>query len=177
MTDTKFCTKCEEIKKITDFYAGHTRCKLCVCLDKRNYRKSNLDKVRQQEKQSRGKYKKTKKECNRRWYLKNREKTLQRSKNRYIQNSRKIYTTRRNMLDDLKINGCSICGYNKCNRALSFHHVIPKEKNFHLISRNMSLSNEKIIDEFHKCILLCANCHREIEELTQKMCEYEKQNR
>ena len=31
---------------------------------------------------------------------------------------------------ELKINGCAICGYNRCPTALEFHHVNIKDKSF-----------------------------------------------
>ena len=51
----------------------------------------------------------------------------------------------------------------KCNSALEFHHVDPKQKDFH-ISKNMNKSWYKIKNEIEKCILVCANCHRELHE-------------
>ena len=62
----------------------------------------------------------------------------------------------------LKSNGCAICGYNKHSSALDFHHVNKKDKKFQLSVGNLSLSEARIVDELNKCILLCANCHREI---------------
>jgi 5-methylcytosine-specific restriction endonuclease McrA len=59
---------------------------------------------------------------------------------------------------------CSVCGYNKSQRALQFHHLNPKEKDFTLGSWNI-LSWDKIKAELDKCILVCANCHAEIEEV------------
>ena len=56
---------------------------------------------------------------------------------------------------------CEKCGYNKCEWALDFHHVNPKEKDFN-IARYSTLSWEKIRLELDKCIMVCANCHREI---------------
>ena len=61
----------------------------------------------------------------------------------------------------LKINGCAICGYDKCMAALEFHHVNPKDKKFQICSRNMR--KKDIVDELNKCILLCCRCHREVE--------------
>ena len=55
------------------------------------------------------------------------------------------------------------CGYNKCNRALEFHHLDPNEKDFG-ISSYTTLSWDKIKKELDKCILVCANCHREIHD-------------
>ena len=54
---------------------------------------------------------------------------------------------------------CKICGYKKCIHALEFHHKNPKEKDVG-ISRNITF--EKMLIEAKKCILVCANCHREI---------------
>lgn len=56
---------------------------------------------------------------------------------------------------------CSFCGYNKCIASLDFHHTDPKEKGFPL-NKMYRHSKEEIIKELDKCILLCANCHREL---------------
>ncbi|MEE3350582.1 MAG: hypothetical protein VZR09_11175 [Candidatus Gastranaerophilaceae bacterium] len=56
---------------------------------------------------------------------------------------------------------CEICGYDKCITALEFHHLNPDEKEFG-IGTNDILSFEKNKKEVDKCILVCANCHREI---------------
>ncbi len=72
---------------------------------------------------------------------------------------------RRNLISILKINGCAICGYNVCNRALEFHHVEPKLKNFNLNDSNLCRKDELLIEEIAKCILLCSNCHREMGSL------------
>lgn len=57
---------------------------------------------------------------------------------------------------------CQICGYNKCVQALDLHHINPEEKD-RVISGNL-LNNAwtKVCNELKKCILVCANCHREI---------------
>lgn len=56
---------------------------------------------------------------------------------------------------------CQICGYDKCNRALAFHHINPEEKEFQ-ISIAQTKSWEKVKQELQKCILVCHNCHEEI---------------
>lgn len=56
---------------------------------------------------------------------------------------------------------CSVCGYNKCDHALELHHVDPSKKEFSL-SKSRSYSKQKILAEIDKCVLLCANCHREV---------------
>lgn len=55
---------------------------------------------------------------------------------------------------------CSKCGYDKCSRALEFHHSDPNEKDFG-ISKCLTKSIKKLKEETDKCILLCANCHAE----------------
>ena len=61
----------------------------------------------------------------------------------------------------LKGGGCSICGYNKNTSALEFHHINQEHKDFHF-SNTKTTNINKIRKELNKCILICANCHREI---------------
>ena len=56
---------------------------------------------------------------------------------------------------------CCICGYNKCQSALELHHLKPEEKDF-TIGQTLNKDLEIILKELQKCILVCANCHREI---------------
>jgi hypothetical protein len=53
---------------------------------------------------------------------------------------------------------CQVCGYDKCAAAMDFHHRDPRQKDFHISSKQ---SWEAIQPELDKCCLLCANCHRE----------------
>ncbi len=65
----------------------------------------------------------------------------------------------------VKLSGgcCSVCGYDKCRGALSFHHLKPEEKSFGLSAENLhNRSWDDILNEWQKCILLCLNCHMEI---------------
>ena len=62
----------------------------------------------------------------------------------------------------LKINGCAICGYDKCDAALEFHHTNPEDKKFGVTLRSFSRTAKSIKEEINKCILLCSNCHKEI---------------
>jgi hypothetical protein len=59
---------------------------------------------------------------------------------------------------------CERCGYNKCVAAMDFHHTNPAEKDFGLSKDGHTKSWEKLKKEADKCILVCANCHREIHE-------------
>lgn len=56
---------------------------------------------------------------------------------------------------------CQICGYKRCIEALEFHHLDPKQKDFGISHKGYTRSWEKVKEEVEKCILLCANCHRE----------------
>jgi hypothetical protein len=57
---------------------------------------------------------------------------------------------------------CSRCGYDTYIGALEFHHLDPTQKDFNLSKLKKNKFDEKIKDELDKCILVCANCHREI---------------
>jgi len=67
------------------------------------------------------------------------------------------------MLEYKNTNCCSKCGYSKLNRVLDFHHIDPNTKDISVSKYRGSskiLTNE-IKHELDKCIILCANCHRE----------------
>ena len=65
---------------------------------------------------------------------------------------------------------CSKCGYKENIAALEFHHTNPEEKSFQLDARHLSnTSMDKILEESHKCVLLCSNCHREIHNPEQTL--------
>lgn len=57
---------------------------------------------------------------------------------------------------------CRVCGYDRCVAALEFHHLDPRAKEFGLARRG-ALSIEKLRVETRKCVLLCSNCHAEVE--------------
>lgn len=61
---------------------------------------------------------------------------------------------------EYKGGSCKICGYNKCFRALSFHHIDPKTKDFTI--SGLTYKWARIKAEIDKCILVCLNCHSEI---------------
>jgi hypothetical protein len=58
---------------------------------------------------------------------------------------------------------CAICGYGRCLQALHFHHLDASTKVFQLAYQGHSRSLERSRQEASKCILLCANCHAEVE--------------
>ena len=77
--------------------------------------------------------------------------------------SSEAVTNRRRKLKELSVaykgGECSKCGYSKCIAALEFHHL--HDKSFGLSLNGFTRSWQKIKLELDKCILLCANCHRE----------------
>lgn len=59
---------------------------------------------------------------------------------------------------------CLVCGYNKTYKALDFHHIDPENKSFGICRANGSKSVQQLTEEAAKCVLLCKNCHVEVEE-------------
>lgn len=92
-------------------------------------------------------------EYDRKYYEKHKEKIYRNKKLRIKQYKKEL----------IKILGgkCPICGYNKCFAAFDFHHKngIKESTIANLLGR---VSKEKVLKEAKKCILLCANCHREL---------------
>ena len=95
---------------------------------------------------------------------------------------RRTYADRRNYLMDAvrkrrktvryraltyKGGRCQRCGYDRCTEALEFHHLTSTKKDFGISSKGYTRSWEKIRAELDKCVLLCANCHREIHSSLQ----------
>lgn len=58
---------------------------------------------------------------------------------------------------------CSICGYNRCIGALEFHHLDPAEKRLGFSYGGLAHGLANLREEAKKCVLLCANCHAEVE--------------
>ncbi len=61
---------------------------------------------------------------------------------------------------DYKGGKCIKCGYNKCMAALEFHHIDSNTKDKDYFNSRGGLT-EDLKKELDKCILICANCHRE----------------
>jgi hypothetical protein len=58
---------------------------------------------------------------------------------------------------------CQICGYDRYVGALHFHHRDPSQKSFGLAARGFTRGIAAQRAEARKCVLLCANCHAEVE--------------
>jgi transposase len=59
---------------------------------------------------------------------------------------------------------CCICGYDHNMRALHFHHVDPSQKRHEMNARGVAIALDKLRVEARKCVLLCSNCHAEVED-------------
>jgi hypothetical protein len=57
---------------------------------------------------------------------------------------------------------CVICGFDGHAAALQFHHVDSGQKSF-TIRNGDTRSLERMRQEASKCVLLCANCHAQVE--------------
>ena len=89
-------------------------------------------------------------------------------KNKKITRSESVIEWRKRTkmkLVEYKGGKCQFCGYNRCIKALDFHHINPLEKEFELTSVNRKW--DTLRKEADKCLMLCSNCHREIHEEIQ----------
>lgn len=64
---------------------------------------------------------------------------------------------------------CSECGYGESSWALELHHVDPSLKSFtvsgFITKYGFTAANQELVrEEIKKCVVLCANCHRELHE-------------
>jgi protein-arginine kinase activator protein McsA len=88
-------------------------------------------------------------------------------------NSKKVNkwrkSTKKLMVDSMG-GKCVICGYCSCIEAMDFHHIDPSTKNF---SISQVIANPKkwnvVVEELRRCVLLCSNCHREVEAGVTKL--------
>lgn len=58
---------------------------------------------------------------------------------------------------------CILCGYDKYQGVLTFHHLEPSKKLI-TIADERSISWRDMEKEVEKCVLLCMNCHKEVED-------------
>jgi transposase len=58
---------------------------------------------------------------------------------------------------------CALCGYDRHPGALHFHHLDPATKSFSLSEQGVARSIARARAEARKCVLLCSNCHAEVE--------------
>jgi transposase-like protein len=74
--------------------------------------------------------------------------------------------------------GCCVqCGYDRCMAALHFHHLDRASKAFHLSEKGVTRSLASARAEARKCVLLCSNCHAEVESGVAELIESARQAR
>ena len=89
------------------------------------------------------------------WYHRNKEQVKKRKENRKNKNKRFIQ-------DYKKEHSCEMCGENRWY-CLDFHHKNSEEKSHGIADMvAQAYALESILKEIKKCILVCANCHREL---------------
>lgn len=92
-------------------------------------------------------------------------------KNKYQQNKQQIGEIKAQM-------GCAKCGDSRAY-VLDFHHIDPTTKTntiARLTSNRYDYDNKDLQAEIKKCIVLCANCHREWHYLQERNPELTIQN-
>ena len=68
----------------------------------------------------------------------------------------------RQMAVEYKGGRCEVCGYDRCPEALEFHHKGDTTKEFGISEKGYTRSWVAVQRELDKCVMLCANCHREV---------------
>jgi transposase len=58
---------------------------------------------------------------------------------------------------------CRLCGYDRFLGALEFHHLDRAQKRLGISANGLTLSVAAVREEVLKCVLLCSNCHAEVE--------------
>ncbi len=58
---------------------------------------------------------------------------------------------------------CCLCGYDRHPCALAFHHLDPALKRMPVSAGGVAYALDTLREEARKCVLLCSNCHAEVE--------------
>ena len=95
------------------------------------------------------------KECHREYakthYIDNKESY----RNRAIRDREEQLKKTKNLIAELKKDGCVRCGEKRLH-CLDFHHTDPDEKEWGIAQLS---SRKKILEEVRKCVVMCKNCH------------------
>ena len=95
------------------------------------------------------------KQADKEYYLKNGER---RQAVRDRANVQKINNLK--LVEKVKSQGCAKCGEKRIH-VLDLHHIDPDGKVSEIAHMVKSSSFESLQQEINKCIVLCANCHRD----------------
>ena len=82
---------------------------------------------------------------------------------------KQVYKKKKDEIQEMKANiACAKCGENR-GYVLDFHHIDPETKIDTVARLTSNTYNiEKVKEEIKKCIVLCANCHREFHYLQEQ---------
>lgn len=81
------------------------------------------------------------------------------------QYKRRWMAAHRRFIAELKLScGCCFCRYRCCAAALEFHHVQGRDRSEQFSNMGM----DRLRDEVSKCLVVCANCHRELHDSERK---------
>jgi len=165
------CRKCNKKKLPNDFYLSHLKkhdflCKKCSNIKSSKYAKLHPEKRYAYWRKQKAKHPRYCKVCGTEIKMDFTAFCSYKCKEIQIKINRKKYN---DMVfpsfEKFKVGiGCAICGYSKCGGCLDFHHVNPEDKKRRITAKMWYSGSNIIIDEMQKCILLCKNCHYEIEK-------------
>jgi len=130
----------------------------------KRYQQNNPEKMREIAKKWRNNNHDKAKESVKKWQSNNPDKVRKGQTDRLVKNKK----TRMNLIGIFG-GACSLCGYNRCSSALEFHHFNRDEKKLYRTSLSKSMVHQSyiVLKELQqypeRFILLCANCHREVE--------------
>ena len=85
------------------------------------------------------------------------------NKSSYIEKNKRHRKEKRFFINEIKKEmKCELCDEDE-TCCLDFHHRDPKEKDFVLsMAASRGRSQDGILQEIAKCVVVCANCHRKI---------------
>lgn len=141
------CSKCKEFKDENLFHNNKARHngKSAYCIPCDNERKKRYSKTEKGKAGSRRRSSEYRK--------KNPKKVARAQKESRVK--------RQKIVNNYKKGGCVVCGYNKCSEALDLHHLDGSTKTETVANLVFSRGIEALEEELKKCVVLCANCHRE----------------
>ena len=150
---------------------GKRKCQSCLDKACKNSKKYSL------------KHKEKRKQYNKEYGIKNKNKISINKKQYAIDHKKEKIQYRRShnleyKLFCLSICGeeCKCCGYNKCHASLDFHHIGASKKHKNISTMENS-SREDVLKELSKCMTICSNCHHVEESNLRKKKGFSKTKR
>jgi hypothetical protein len=86
------------------------------------------------------------------------KKHYQNNKNYYVQKARYHTSKLEQWVREFKQKPCADCGKEYPYYVMQFDHLSDKE---FVLAKARLFSKKKILEEIHKCEVVCANCHAE----------------